>query len=183
MPHHKLTHEENRSKVCAVCYCKSGSKASRKVSDKLEVVIKDKVFKDYDKKDTRFPSGLSSDCNFSLMVIVFRTKINKPDSYLSLIQKCMMFSCRGWPDQAWVFHVSVLSVPLPAWMVYSGRNSCLSVRGYHHNLHPLSMIDCVGSVLPQSTGDLVTVRIVVSVRDRHYRMSPRLSITLTQVLT
>ena len=67
MPHHKLTHEENRSKVCAVCYCKSGSKANRKVSDKLELAIKDLVFKDYDKKDTKFPSGLCSDCYFNLM--------------------------------------------------------------------------------------------------------------------
>ena len=67
MPHKALTHDENRAKVCAVCYCKSGSKATRKVSDQHEAAIKDLVFEGYNKNDSKFPSGLCDTCHFSLL--------------------------------------------------------------------------------------------------------------------
>ena len=66
MPHHKLTHEENRVKVCAVCYCKSGSKATRRVSDREVVAIKELVSEGFNISDDKFPTGLCDTCHFSL---------------------------------------------------------------------------------------------------------------------
>ena len=36
MPHFKLSHEENRAKICAVCYGRSGSKATQRVTAILD---------------------------------------------------------------------------------------------------------------------------------------------------
>ena len=66
MPHHQLTHEENRAKVCAVCYCKSGSKATRQVSAREVVAIKELVYEGYNMCDERFPTGLCDTCHFCL---------------------------------------------------------------------------------------------------------------------
>ena len=65
-PTPKLSHDDCRSKVCAVCYCRSGSKAVKKVSDRHETAIKELVFADYKKDDPRFPCGLCLPCYFSL---------------------------------------------------------------------------------------------------------------------
>ena len=66
MPHHQLTHEENRAKVCAVCYSKSGSKATRQVSAREVVAIKELVYEGYNMCDERFPTGLCDTCHFCL---------------------------------------------------------------------------------------------------------------------
>ena len=63
-PTAKLSHDQCRFKVCAVCYCRSGMKATKKVSDSQEIVIKDLVFSGYDKSETRFPAGLCLTCFF-----------------------------------------------------------------------------------------------------------------------
>ena len=65
-PTPKLSHDECRVKVCAVCYCRSGSKATKKVSERHENAIKELVFADYNKNDPRFPCGLCLPCYFSL---------------------------------------------------------------------------------------------------------------------
>ena len=40
MPTFKLSHEDNRGKVCAVCYRRSGHKADRRVTERTEQGIK-----------------------------------------------------------------------------------------------------------------------------------------------
>jgi hypothetical protein len=65
-PTPKLSHDECRAKVCAVCYCRSGSQATKKVSVRQELAIKELVFTEYNKDDPRFPSGLCTLCFFSL---------------------------------------------------------------------------------------------------------------------
>ena len=40
----KLTHEACRAKVCAICYGKSGNKATQKVTANMEVGMKSLVF-------------------------------------------------------------------------------------------------------------------------------------------
>ena len=66
MPYTPLTHEQLREKVCAVCYGRSGSKATKLVNEKLESVIKSLVFEDYSRVDEKFPSGLCLICFFTL---------------------------------------------------------------------------------------------------------------------
>ena len=46
MPHFKLSHEENRAKICAVCYGRSGSKATQRVTAILEQGLRSLVFSD-----------------------------------------------------------------------------------------------------------------------------------------
>ena len=62
-----LTHEQCRLKVCAVCYCKSGQKATKVVTETQETLIQKLVFSGYSRKDTKFPSGLCLTCLFSLL--------------------------------------------------------------------------------------------------------------------
>ena len=66
MPHTPLTHEQFCGRVCAVCYCRSGSKATKVVTDRLEEMIRKLVFSDYSRTDSQFPSGLCLNCYFSL---------------------------------------------------------------------------------------------------------------------
>ena len=67
MPTFKLSHEDNRAKVCAVCYGRSGRKADQRVTQKLEIGIKSFVFAQYDVSDERFPSGVCTTCRCSLL--------------------------------------------------------------------------------------------------------------------
>ena len=67
MPNVKLSHDENRVKICAVCNGRSGSKATQKVTDFLEPSMKTFVFAEYDKSDPMFPTGLCTTCRISLM--------------------------------------------------------------------------------------------------------------------
>ena len=67
MPTVKLSHDENRVKICAVCYGRSGSKVTQKVTDYLEPSMKTFLFADYDKSDPRFPIGLCTTCRISLL--------------------------------------------------------------------------------------------------------------------
>ena len=62
-----LTHEQCRLKVCAVCYCKSGQKATKVVTETQETLIQKLVFSGYSRKDTKFPSGLCLTCLFGLL--------------------------------------------------------------------------------------------------------------------
>ena len=66
MPHFKLSHEDCRSKVCALCYGRSGSKATQSVTNYLEQGLQSFVFAEYRKEDERFPSGLCTSCRLSL---------------------------------------------------------------------------------------------------------------------
>ena len=66
MPTTQSSHEQLREKVCAVCYCRSGSKATKMVTERLEVVIKNLVFSEYSRTDEKFPSGLCLTCLFTL---------------------------------------------------------------------------------------------------------------------
>ena len=63
----KLTHEACRAKVCAICYGKSGNKATQKVTANMEVGMKSLVFSDYDIADERFPLGLCNSCRITLL--------------------------------------------------------------------------------------------------------------------
>ena len=63
----KLTHEACRAKVCAICYGKSGNKASRTVTANMEVGMKSLVFSDYNISDERFPLGLCTTCRLTLL--------------------------------------------------------------------------------------------------------------------
>jgi hypothetical protein len=67
MPYIKLTHQGCRTKVCAVCYGRSGRKATQNVTDYLEDGIKSFVFAEFDKNDERFPSGVCTTCRMTLM--------------------------------------------------------------------------------------------------------------------
>ena len=67
MPHFKLSHEENRAKICAVCYGRSGSKATQRVTAILEQGLRSLVFSDYRVSDERFPSGVCTTCRLSLL--------------------------------------------------------------------------------------------------------------------
>ena len=67
MPYVKLTHQGCRTKVCAVCYGRSGSKATQYVTDYLEEGIQSFVFAEFDKMDERFPSGVCTTCRMTLI--------------------------------------------------------------------------------------------------------------------
>ena len=67
MPYVKLTHQDCRSKVCAVCYGRSGRKATQNVTDYLEEGIQSFVFAEFDKRDERFPSGVCTTCRMTLI--------------------------------------------------------------------------------------------------------------------
>ena len=66
MPYTPLSHSQMRLKVCAVCYCRSGLKASKTVTPVKEKLIQQFVYSDYNKEDERFPCGLCLTCYFSL---------------------------------------------------------------------------------------------------------------------
>ena len=63
----KLTHEACRAKVCAICYGRSGSKATRKITAEQELGMRSYVFSEYNMSDERFPLGLCTSCLFSLL--------------------------------------------------------------------------------------------------------------------
>ena len=67
MPTFKLSHADNRGKVCAVCYRRSGHKADRRVTERTEQGIKRFVYAENAVSDERFPSGICTTCNFSLL--------------------------------------------------------------------------------------------------------------------
>ena len=67
MPNVKLTHQECRLKVCAVCYGRSGKKATQNVTDYIEEGMKSFVFAEYNKRDERFPSVVCTNCRFILI--------------------------------------------------------------------------------------------------------------------
>ena len=66
MPYKKKSHEECRKMVCAVCWCESGAKATRGVSEAEVTAIREFVVSSYTKADPRFPSGLCKGCHFIL---------------------------------------------------------------------------------------------------------------------
>ena len=63
----KLNHEACRAKVCAICYGRSGSKATRKITAEQELGMRSYVFSEYNMSDERFPLGLCTSCLFSLL--------------------------------------------------------------------------------------------------------------------
>ena len=75
----KKTHEENRAKVCAVCWNERGFKPSRQVSDRENQALQDFLFPTYDKNDVRFPRGL---CNTDRDILY--EWINNKVNYLSI---------------------------------------------------------------------------------------------------
>ena len=66
MPTTALSHDQNRLKVCAVCYCRSGRKATREVNTEQESLIQELVFDEYNKSDPKYPAGLCLTCLFTL---------------------------------------------------------------------------------------------------------------------
>lgn len=74
-PMHKLTHEENRKKVCAPCgrkifYNKHNSRTCEKkflVNDTAIELIRKYVNNNYDPNNTKFPTGLCRTCYLTLM--------------------------------------------------------------------------------------------------------------------
>ena len=61
-----LSHAQFRAKVCAVCYCRSGVKATRVVTVVLEKLIQEFINNNYQKEDEKYPQGLCLNCLFCL---------------------------------------------------------------------------------------------------------------------
>ena len=120
MPTTALTHDQNRSKVCAVCYCRSGNKASREVSEKQEKLIKDLVCLEFSRTDSRFPSGICMFCVFSLLDIEKgknpKTRTKNQDNYSYQTQIHMKQSWEGSPDQVLIVVANVESAWSLGWM-------------------------------------------------------------------
>ena len=85
MPTFKLSHEGNRSKVCALCYGRSGSKATQSVTSYLEQGLQSYVFAEYRKDDERFPSGLCTSCRLSLTEQMKGSSLQQRDKYRKLL--------------------------------------------------------------------------------------------------
>ena len=66
MPNTPLSHYQMRLKVCAVCYCRSGLKASKTVTPVKEKLIQQLVYSEYSKTDERFPCSLCLTCYFCI---------------------------------------------------------------------------------------------------------------------
>ena len=62
MPKAKRNHDENLSKVCAICWNESGLKPSRVVSENEETAIQQFILGEYSRSDSKFPRGLCSTC-------------------------------------------------------------------------------------------------------------------------
>ena len=85
MPTVKLSHDENRVKICAVCNGRSGSKATQKVTDFLEPSMKTFVFAEYDKSDPMFPTGLCTTCRISLMEHMNGSSLQNREAHRKLL--------------------------------------------------------------------------------------------------
>ena len=57
-----MNHDVCRSKVCVVCWCGSGKKATIGITPELERTIKQHLLSSYSLSDERFPTGLCSPC-------------------------------------------------------------------------------------------------------------------------
>ena len=55
-------HEEARSIVCCACGIKD--RKCHKVTNSIEALVKDEVFKDYEASDVYFPSGVCGVCRW-----------------------------------------------------------------------------------------------------------------------
>ena len=60
MPKDKRSHEENRGKVCAICWNERGIKPDRLMTETKNVALSKFLFPSYNRDDPRFPNGL---CN------------------------------------------------------------------------------------------------------------------------
>ena len=66
MPNHKNSHDENRSKVCLLCFQKGSSMKSLVPSKEILKRVQNFFIENYDPSDLKMPAGLCSSCRLKL---------------------------------------------------------------------------------------------------------------------
>ena len=95
MPKEKKTHNENRGKVCAICWNERGYKADRQVNEEDNIALQQLLFPSYNKDNNRFPNGL---CGTDSKIL-YKWMTDKVIMFLSC---CNFFCCLGGGRQIWV---------------------------------------------------------------------------------
>ena len=94
MPNFKLSHEDNRKKICAPCGLKIKGKTIRKLNDSQINIISRLVNDDFDPSNSVYPLGICASCR-----VKYR-EVDKDESKVDKLPKMPNYKIMGIPRQS-----------------------------------------------------------------------------------